>query len=552
MTETPFLHSLACFREIVLQLLDAAGARHVAEIGAEYGTFTRELCERARRTGGRLTSIDPAPRPEAVEFIGRHRDDPHFTFLERTSLEALPTLAGVDAYVIDGDHNYHTVRGELEVIAELHRRDGRPLLVFEHDVEWPFGRRDLYYDPERIPAEARQPYSREGGAGVDEPRLVPGGWGDGQGLAIAVEEGGPRNGVKTAIEDFMAGHPELRFEVIPAVFGLGVVYSREAPWAPAVAELLRPLAGNPLIERLERNRTRLVCMALREHHEKVKAPGMTAGYLWGPHLLEVFQADDKPGFDRLFEGRLARRLREQEPLAVPGAEEFDLPGFCVVCGRPSLFRTDYRFAAPGPDGTRSPAWRERQTCACGLNCRQRSSYHVLTQLPGLTPDAAVCCTESGTLFEHVSAAFPGASAVAPGDWLAPPGSRPAPAAASFDALFTLELLERAADVPRVLRDFARVLRPGGWLALTVPFRFDRAAPAAGDPPARRAGSAGGLGWELLDGLRDAGFPEVGLLVFTAPHYGYVGLQYVIAARRGTGHADGADSPRSEEARRDRD
>ena len=566
MTETPFLYSLVFFREILLAALDRAGARRIVEIGAEYGAFTQELCDHARRTGGQLITIDPAPRPQAVEFFEQHRDDPHFRFLEKPSLEALASIAGIDAYLIDGDHNYHTVREELEVISARHRDEGRPLLVFEHDVEWPWGRRDLYYAPDRIPEAARHPYSYEGGVGFDQPGLVPGGWGDGAGFGIALAAGGPRNGVRTAIEDFLVEHPELRFEVIPAVFGLGIIYSREAPWAPAIAELLRPFAGNPLLERMERNRTQLVCMALRELHENRRTPAAPAGYLWGPFLLEVFSVDGKAAFDRLFEQRLATRLREQAPLIQPGAEEFELPGFCVACGRPGRFTTDYLFAGPEANGQRLPVWRERQLCRCGLNCRHRSSYHVLTQLPGLTSGSVVFCTEPGPVFDRVRTAFPRAVSGAylgnrvPLGRCTPDGIRNEDVTAltfpdeSFDAIFTLDLLERVPDYRRALREFARCLRPRGWFALTVPFFFERSEtrecgskPAGGDagreasrsrpggPPAGPAAERlHDFGWDLLAELRAAGFEEVEIALFTAPHYGYVGLQYVIAGRRGAG------------------
>ncbi len=560
MTDSPFLYSLVCFREILLEALARAGARRIAEIGAEYGAFTQELCDHARRTGGQLITIDPAPQPHALEFFARHRDDPHFRFLEQASLEALGTLAGIDAHIIDGDHNYHTVREELELIAARQRSEGRPLLVFEHDVEWPWGRRDLYYAPDRIPEHARQPYSHDGGVGFDQPGLVPGGWGDGAGFGIAVAAGGPRNGVKTAIEDFMAGHPELCFEVIPAIFGLGIVYSRDAAWAPAIAELLRPLAGNPLIERMERNRTQLVCMALRELHEDRKTPAVAAGYLWGPHLLEVFSVESKPAFDRLFAQRLSTRLREQEPLAPPEGKEFQLPGFCVVCGQPGRFTTDYRFAEPAAAGRRLPVWRERQVCRCGLNARHRSSVHLLTQLPGLGSGSVVFCTDPGPVFDRVRTFFPRAVTAAyqgagvPLGRRAPGGIRNEDVTqltfpdGAFDAILTLDLLERVPDYRRALREFARCLRPGAWFALTVPFFFERTetlsrgdaggadacAGKAGPQPGPAAERLHDFGWDLLDELRAAGFQEVEITLFTAPHYGYVGLQYVIAARRGPG------------------
>jgi SAM-dependent methyltransferase len=110
---------------------------------------------------------------------------------------------------------------------------------------------------------------------------------------------------------------------------------------------------------------------------------------------------------------------------------------------------------------------------------------------------------------------------------------------SFDAVFSLDLLDRVPDYRRALREFARCLRPGARLVLTVPFHFDRTGTLERGTSGSdgRAGGPGpqhrhDFGWDLLDALREAGFCETELAVFTAPHYGYVGLQYVIAARRG--------------------
>jgi hypothetical protein len=70
----------------------------------------------------------------------------------------------------------------------------------------------------------------------------------------AAREGGPCNGVLTAVEDFIGRRDDLRLAVIPAFFGLGVVWRLDAPYAEALAELLEPWDRNPLLERLERNR----------------------------------------------------------------------------------------------------------------------------------------------------------------------------------------------------------------------------------------------------------------------------------------------------------
>ena len=58
---------------------------------------------------------------------------------------------------------------------------------------------------------------------------------------VASTEGGPRNGVLTAIEDFVAANTGLRLAIVPAFFGLGVVWSTEAPYAAAAAGDRRPV-----------------------------------------------------------------------------------------------------------------------------------------------------------------------------------------------------------------------------------------------------------------------------------------------------------------------
>ena len=49
------------------------------------------------------------------------------------------------------------------MLAEASASAGAPLpVLILHDVCWPYGRRDLYYVPERIPEEFRQPYAQRG------------------------------------------------------------------------------------------------------------------------------------------------------------------------------------------------------------------------------------------------------------------------------------------------------------------------------------------------------------------------------------------------------
>ncbi|WP_455424439.1 class I SAM-dependent methyltransferase [Candidatus Frankia nodulisporulans] len=261
-TRAPLLlHSLADLREIWVPLVEASGARSVAEIGSESGVTTSLLVDLLRRGGGgRLVVVDPNPGVEPTSGGGLD-----VQVIRGHSPQALDDHAPTDAYLLDGDHNYATVRGELEAIAGAVERFGRssfPLVIL-HDVGWPAGRRDQYYAPDRIAGNDRQPHSWDVGVEIDNPGTVRGGFRGMGAFAWALAEGGARNGVRTAIEDFIAEQPDLRFFTVAPVFGLGVVVDRRAPWARRVADLLTPWVSNPLLSRLERNRIDLYLHVLR-------------------------------------------------------------------------------------------------------------------------------------------------------------------------------------------------------------------------------------------------------------------------------------------------
>ncbi len=234
--------------ELVFACLDAAGASSVAEVGAFHGKSTRELLEWARGSGARVLAIDPTPEPALRELAGER---PDLELIERTSVEALGEL-DADAVILDGDHNYFTLSEELRLISERAAQAALPLLIF-HDIGWPLARRDAYYAPERIPPEHRQPFASNVYLVPGEPGTVEGGM---PFACVAEREGGPRNGILTAIEDFAAGRDELAFASVPAFFGVGFMWDRRAPWAGEVAEVLAPWDRNPMLERLEANRLR--------------------------------------------------------------------------------------------------------------------------------------------------------------------------------------------------------------------------------------------------------------------------------------------------------
>ena len=251
MTLDPYSHdparwgaSLAQSAELLLSCLDAAGARSVVEVGAFAGDLTRVLVSWAAEHDATVTAVDPAPQPDLEALQG-------IELVRRTSLDALPEIPLPDAVIIDGDHNYFTVREELRLIGERAPGAELPLLLF-HDVCWPHGRRDDYHDANSIPSEFRHPVA-DGKGG-----LFPGDAGLRRGALpyprSADQEGGSRNGVLTAVEDFVAERERLRLVVVPVFFGFGAVWHLDATWSDAVGARLDPFDRNPVLERLEDNR----------------------------------------------------------------------------------------------------------------------------------------------------------------------------------------------------------------------------------------------------------------------------------------------------------
>jgi cephalosporin hydroxylase len=254
----------------IAPVLHAAHARRVVEIGALRGETTERMLGDLG-PDAELDVIDPEPAFDPADherrFPGRYR------FHQGLSIDVIPTLGPVDAALIDGDHNWYTVHNELRLLAEGARRHGcgLPLLIL-HDVLWPYGRRDLYYAPDRVPSEFRQPWARAG-MNPGMKRLH-----EGKGLnptmCNAEEEGGPRNGVMTALEDFLADHDRpVRKLVIPIYFGLAIVVEEDRlANQPELDGVLRRLESSEgryeLLEVAEATRLRAMIFQHTDHFRR--------------------------------------------------------------------------------------------------------------------------------------------------------------------------------------------------------------------------------------------------------------------------------------------
>ena len=259
------------WEQAIRPLLEAAAPRQIVEVGVGKGVTTRALLAYAAEHGALVHAVDPRPELDLAELQGEfgatlkvHRE---------RSLAALPGIVDPDVVLLDGDHNWYTVLHELRLLARARRDGGFPLTLL-HDVDWPYGRRDLYYEPDEIPEGCRQPFKRAGMA-PGKAELVEDG-GLNPKFANALYEGGPRNGVRTAVEDFLAETQlKLRSRELHGTHGLGVLADKRALAANrTLKEALRRLGSTELLSdqalRLERLRLEEALRAATAERARVR------------------------------------------------------------------------------------------------------------------------------------------------------------------------------------------------------------------------------------------------------------------------------------------
>ncbi len=347
----------------IFPLLDAIRPRVVVEVGVAQGTVTTPLLRWAQEHDAVLHSIDPDPVLNVDRLLAEHGES--LRFHRATSLEVLGEIGGVDLALIDGDHNWYTVINELRALEGRAREDARePPVILLHDVGWPYGRRDLYYDPQAIPEAHRQPHTRGG--------LLPGrvelGPGMNEHFENALLEGTPANGVLSAVEDFLAeSSTQWRMWSIPGLSGLAILVSSGVLEANASLRELLDAIDTPTF--------------LRAHCEAIEQARITSDCrranvlrrLAETQLKQITRSDDPHETIALrrrvrelseqvrdLEGRLERvdeleeqiRLLTLAPLDLPVAVEATEVGGQGEEGEGSVF------CVPGPDsGPEREAWR---------------------------------------------------------------------------------------------------------------------------------------------------------------------------------------------------
>jgi GT2 family glycosyltransferase len=275
---------LAFWEALLEPLIEAVGPRRIVEVGADKGTTTRALLAWAEPHEATVHVIDPKPSFDVEEL---EREHPRALVFHRAlSLDVLPSLEPVDLALIDGDHNRYTVLNELRLLEQgADAASAMPPVVALHDVGWPYGRRDLYYDPEQIPAGERRPFERRG-LRPDSDELVDDGINPH--LANAKLPAPEHSGVLGGIEDFVAASErEWRLFEVAGQHGLGVLAAAELlKKKKRVEDLLEATRGADFlqarVEMVERERIEAEIRrgkAERAARAKAKAPSELAEQL---------------------------------------------------------------------------------------------------------------------------------------------------------------------------------------------------------------------------------------------------------------------------------
>ncbi|MBK6741808.1 MAG: methyltransferase domain-containing protein [Hydrogenophilales bacterium] len=234
---------------------------------------------------------------------------------------------------------------------------------------------------------------------------------------------------------------------------------------------------------------------------------------------------------------------------------FNLTGYCPSCGVGNV-AVDYMFSADG----KTPVWRERGVCSCGMNTRMRCTLDWILSSENLSRNSLVYCNEGTTAFYKALLDF--VPLTIGSEYIpkkAPLGSidrhglrcesieNLSFADDSFDLLVSLDVLEHVFDYQAALRNMYRVLKPGAAALITVPFHFNRAdsvkraeinatghiehlLPAVyhGDP----INNSGALlvydyGWDMLDYAKSLGFRDIQFLFIWSEAKKYFGINYLL-------------------------
>ena len=133
-------------------------------------------------------------------------------FIKGNILDELPKFNNYDAIFINDDPNWYSVYNELNLVKE--NNEDFPLVVICNNT-FPHKYRDSYINPDSIPDEFKNEYSRE---------IMVNGIPIQDSFYHAIEEYTPKNGVQTAIDDFLSENKSIDLMDIEFINGITILH----------------------------------------------------------------------------------------------------------------------------------------------------------------------------------------------------------------------------------------------------------------------------------------------------------------------------------------
>jgi len=264
--------------------------------------------------------------------------------------------------------------------------------------------------------------------------------------------------------------------------------------------------------------------------------------------------EHKKGMECEYKRRWELELKNQPEDKKP----FLLDGISYPAGEKVKFKSDFKYS-----NGNQVNWREQLVCpVTGLNNRLRAAVHLADSELGLIPGESIYLTEQTTpLFRFFQKRHPKIvdseyleSKVSQGS-IDKSGIRNEDLTRlsfedkSFDIVLSFECLEHVPNFDKAMKEMARVLKPGGKMMWSVPFRSDRETnlnraelkpdgtivhhepPEYHGDPLNPEGCLcfTHFGWQMLDQVKNAGFQTVYAVFYWSDIFCYFGRGVIFVA-----------------------
>ncbi|MFN3739298.1 MAG: class I SAM-dependent methyltransferase [Thermodesulfovibrionales bacterium] len=249
--DIPFLISMKNYWPIIYKVYTILSVKSICEIGSFKGDTSKFLIRELEDNIEKFYIVDPKISEDLKLNIANNKK---VLIFEEKSVEFLKRGYLIDMYLIDGDHNYTTVKKELELISNSDFK-----IVCLHDVSWCCADRDFYYDVSDIPKN--QKCFTNIYLNIDSNDFSDYGFYFND--MYVSKSYGKGMGVLNAVLDFITDYPDLYdFFSIPSLFGLGFLWNKQI-LTPEQIDLLESYFESlrvikPFLAVLEANRLRLI------------------------------------------------------------------------------------------------------------------------------------------------------------------------------------------------------------------------------------------------------------------------------------------------------